>query len=122
MGDLPSLADILYVSSKVTETKYEKHKTVADLPTDVQEYLSSSSYKALQRYDFLLHELAIQALECEIEKLGEIFQRDLDRFQRMKIAVAERCPTEEEDRSDCYLQDRGCQRTCVQEVAADFSD
>lgn len=115
--DLPSLTDVLYFSSKTKPTKFHKKGKLEDFPPILQAHLKSAEYRGQHRYSSLLHELAREALDCEIRILGEAFQRDLARFQEMMGAVRRNCPLKNKD---CYIKDHGCQRTCMNRVVAEF--
>ena len=133
------LGDVLVLDSKTNywhpfggpnQGKCLKIPTKQVLP-QVQDYLDSSAWYALNYGDYLLYEAASASLDKTIESIGrKRFQQKLNEFQQLKQHVNQICASEVifpcaangtvqpegKVAANCYRKDWGCGYPCINRV------
>jgi len=113
------------------------HQTCFRIPKTVitpgmGEYFDSPAYRERVHWDELVHRAANRSLDLTIERLGrDDFERNLARFRRAKVAVAEACASvrfpctaagvrRNDEETDCFRGDIGCGFDCIDSIMESF--
>ena len=136
------VGDVLVQVSKVSGTSnyfYLRPKQICyaivktSVPSNVQSFLDSNQWRAMNYGDFLLHAVANQSLDLTVASLQPEFDTAMVRYQALMALVREQCPAEtafpcsadgepqlELAEESCYKKDAGCGHRCVDRVIAEY--